>query len=166
MAWAQEYWTAIDEIPGRWTSRRIRCVVIHGHAGAENASTQNDCSWSAEAMIQSLEATKFESLASANHIACSWKLDRIKEARQTFDSFSESVDTSELISYASVAGVSHEEIAETLKDVYLIGARIAEMSTQSLESMAKAGGSWNQAKGKNIVPMMRKAMKRAASASD
>ena len=120
---------------------------------------------SREGTIRTLEAIRLESLASGHHVSCSWKLDLTKEAEERFDGFFESVVTSDILEFANIEGVTHDEIAEVLDNMYWFAMRVAELFTQSLESMATKNG-WNAKTGEKLLQMTRTAMKRAASISD
>mmetsp|Transcript_34834 Transcript_34834/g.74239 ORF Transcript_34834/g.74239 Transcript_34834/m.74239 type:complete len:1045 (-) Transcript_34834:149-3283(-) len=148
-------------------SLRRNAVSILGHANASGKSTQNaDRSWTAEAIVHSLEALGLEALSSGFHVACSLKLDRVKEAQELFDGFVESVHISDVMSFVSVQGVEHHEIAEALEDVYYFAMRVAEMLTASLENVTTTKIGWNAQTGGKLLQMTCTAMKLAASISD
>lgn len=149
----------------RAKSLRHNTVSIHGHPNSEDTSTQNNCSWTAAATIQSLEAIKLEALASGLHVACSWKLDHKKEAMERFNGFFGTVDTSDVLNYVTTEGVSPLEITEVLDETYLLAMRVAELSIQSLECLPKKK-DWNPEAGEEFLRITRMAMNRAASVSD
>mmetsp|Transcript_37657 Transcript_37657/g.90791 ORF Transcript_37657/g.90791 Transcript_37657/m.90791 type:complete len:612 (-) Transcript_37657:11-1846(-) len=155
-----------DNAVQRAKSLRHNTLLIHGHPDAKGVSTQNiDLSWTSEAMIQSLEAHRLEALASGLYVACSWKLNRVKEAVDRYDGFFELVDSSDIMKYAGTEGVLPHEIVGVLDDMYWLAMRVAELSTQSLARITSKKG-WNGMEGEKMLQIARTAMKRASSISD
>lgn len=144
---------------------RHNAVLICGHANVNDVSYQSDFSWKAEAMIHTLEGMKLEVLASGLHVACSWKLEHTKEALERFDGVFNSVDVADILKFISTEGILPIEIAVVLGDIHLLSMRMAEMSTQSLESMTNQKG-WNVKAGDTLLQTTRTAFQRAASVSD
>ncbi|KAL9180538.1 hypothetical protein ACHAXT_010991 [Thalassiosira profunda] len=144
---------------------RGNTLLIHGHADAKTLSDHSENTWAVEAMLQSVEASGLESLASGLHIACLWKLDRTKEAEEAFDGFSKAVKASNVLNFAGTEGVAHTEIAEALEEMYSLALRLAGLSADSLESLSTRKG-WNAKVGDDFLRVFRKAMARAATISE